>query len=292
MLAGETLSPRELLSAWVFEPTVVLGVAAGSAVYALGLRRLRAAVGPGRGVTHWQVAAFTAGLMSLVLALVSPLDALAEVLFSAHMGQHLLLILVAPPLLIAGNPVVAGLWALPRGQRASLLRWWRGSALRSAWAWVSAPAIAWTLHAIAILAWHVPPLFDAALRHESVHALEHASFLGTALLFWWPVLHPAGRRHLGYGAAVVYVFGMFLLGGGLGALLTFAPAVLYAYGPGISAWGLTALEDQQLAGLIMWIPAGTIYVVAAILLVLRWFEADARRSGVGDGSMLAPELRA
>jgi putative membrane protein len=264
---------------------------AGTALYARGLKRLRSAVGPGRGLPSWRVGAFAGGILTLVAALASPLDALAGVLFSAHMGQHLLLILVAAPLLIAGNPVLAALWALPRPTRARVLHGWRRSALRSAWRWLAAPVAAWILHALALLAWHTPALFDAALRHESLHALEHASFLGTALLFWWPIVHPAGRRQLGPGAAVVYVFGMFLLGGGLGALLTFAPVVLYAYGPGVAAWGLSRLEDQQLAGLIMWIPGGAIYVAAVVVLVMRWFRADDRRvQAAGEARIFAPEL--
>ncbi len=287
------VTPATLLRAWSFEPGVLLGVAAGAAAYAVGLRRLWRAAGVGRGIARWQAAAFALGLATILLALVSPLDALADTLFAAHMSQHLLLILVAPPLLLWGNPIVALLWALPRARRAALLAWWRASPLRHEWDAISHPAAAWTLHAATLLAWHVPPLFDAALRNDAVHALEHASFLGTALLFWWPVLHPAGRRRLGYGGALLYVFAMFMLGGGLGALLTFTSAVLYAYGPGTGAWGLSPLQDQQLAGLIMWIPAGSIYVLAAVGLVLQWLRSDGGRETVpGDvAPAFAPEFR-
>ncbi|HEX9105881.1 MAG TPA: cytochrome c oxidase assembly protein, partial [Longimicrobiales bacterium] len=253
--------------------------------------RLWRAAGWGRGIWRWQVTAFAAGLLVVLLALQSPLDALAEALFSAHMTQHLLLVLVAPPLLIWGNPVVAGLWALPRARRARVLGWWRASRLRHEWDAISHPAAAWTLHAATLVAWHIPPMFNAALRSDPVHALEHASFLGTALLFWWPVLHPAGRRRLGYGGALLYVFGMFMLGGGLGALLTFASTVLYAQRAPTS-WGLSRLQDQQLAGLIMWIPAGAVYVLAAGGLVLQWFRADARRDRLPGAQPppFAPEL--
>ncbi len=293
MLAGDAVSPSDLLRAWSFEPGVVAGVALGAGAYAAGVRRLWRAAGAGRGIGGWQVLSFGLGLTTVLLALVSPLDALADTLFAAHMSQHLLLILVAPPLLLWGNPVVAVLWALPRVRRAALLAWWRTSALRPEWDAISHPAATWTLHAATVIAWHAPPLFDLALRHEAVHALEHFVFLATALLFWWPVLHPAGRRRLGYGGALLYVFGMFLLGGGLGALLTFASTVLYAYGPATRAWGLSPLEDQQLAGLIMWIPAGSVYVLAAVGLVLQWLQADTGRDVIpGElASAFAPELR-
>lgn len=293
MLAGDALSPSGLLRAWTFEPGVVLGGLAGAAAYAAGVRRLWRTAGVGRGIASWQALSFTLGLVTLLVALVSPLDALADSLFAAHMSQHLLLILVAPPLLLWGNPIVAMLWALPRARRAAVLAWWRASPLHHEWDAISHPAAAWTLHAATLLAWHLPPLFDAALRREGVHALEHASFLATALLFWWPVLHPAGRRRLGYGGALLYVFGMFLLGGGVGALLTFTTAVLYAYGPATRAWGLTPLQDQQLAGLIMWIPAGSIYVLAAVGLVLHWLRADAHRDVLPGNvaPVFAPDLR-
>ncbi len=293
MLAGDAVSPSDLLRAWSFEPGVIAGVGLGAGAYATGVRRLWGAAGVGRGIGGWQVLSFGLGLATILVALVSPLDALADTLFAAHMSQHLLLILIAPPLLLWGNPVVALLWALPRLRRAALLAWWRTSALRPEWDAISHPAAAWTLHAATVIAWHAPPLFNLALRHEAVHALEHVFFLGTALLFWWPVLHPAGRRRLGYGGALLYVFGMFLLGGGLGALLTFASTVLYAYGPATRAWGLSPLEDQQLAGLIMWIPAGSIYVLAAVGLVLQWLQADAGHEAIpGElASAFAPELR-
>lgn len=287
MHVGEPLAPHDLLAAWTLEPFVVASLAASAVAYAFGVRRAWAAAGVGRGIRLVQATSFAAGLLTILVALVSPLDALAATLFSAHMGQHLLLILVAPPLLIAGNPGVALLWLPARDGRTALMRWWRRSALRDAWHFLTSPASAWTLHAAAVLAWHLPPAFDAALRSEAVHALEHASFLGTALLFWWPLVHPAGRRRLGYAAGLLYLFGMFALSGALGALLTFAPAPIYAYGPGTAAWGLTALDDQQLAGLIMWIPAGAIYVIAAGVLVLRWLGAESGRTGA---VIFAPEV--
>lgn len=293
MLAGDAVSPSALLRAWTLEPGVIAGPALAAGAYAAGLRRLWRAAGAGRGIGARQVMSYGLGLTTILVALVSPLDALADTLFAAHMSQHLLLILVAPPLLLWGNPVVALLWALPRVRRAALLTWWRASTLRREWDAISHPAAAWTLHAATVVAWHAPPLFDLALRHEAVHALEHVSFLATALLFWWPVLHPVGRRRLGYGGALLYVFGMFLLGGGLGALLTFASTVLYAYGPTTRAWGLSPLEDQQLAGLIMWIPAGSIYVLFAVGLVLQWLQADARRDALPAelASAFAPQWR-
>jgi cytochrome c oxidase assembly factor CtaG len=133
------------------------------------------------------------------------------------------------------------------------------------------------LHLAALYVWHLPVLYDAALGNDLIHALEHLSFFGTAWLFWWLIIDEKGRRRLGNGPAVLFVFLAGLASGALGALLTFAPAPLYPIQAlGARAWGLTPLGDQQLAGLIMWVPAGVVYVLAAAVLFLRWMsEMDA-----------------
>jgi cytochrome c oxidase assembly factor CtaG len=223
------------------------------------------------------VASLYAGLAVLAVALVSPLDALSAALFSAHMVQHLLLLVVAPPLLVLGIPPVAMFWALPGPSRRSLGRWWNHSrALRCTWRVLSHPLSAWMLATASLWLWHMPALFDAALRNDALHALEHLSFVSTALLVWWLVLQPRGRRRLGYAGALAVVVTAALQSAALGALLTFAHSAWYAPSGVEGSWGLSVLQDQQIAGLLMWVPGGAAYAAALCAVVVLWLR-DAER---------------
>jgi cytochrome c oxidase assembly factor CtaG len=203
---------------------------------------------------------------------VSPLHPLGEQLFSAHMAQHTILMVVAAPLLVLGRPLVPFVWALPRAWRRTLGRWAKMRGVRRGWRTLTDPFVAWALQGIAFWLWHAPRLYERALESEGVHALQHICFLGTALLFWWTLAH-SRRRGMGHGMALLYVFTTLLYSGALGALLTFSTTLwIPAYAATTPAWGLTPLEDQQLAGLIMWVPAGLSYIGAALLLVLRWMQ--------------------
>jgi putative membrane protein len=270
------ISPNVLWRSWSLDPAVVAGIALMSVAYTVGIRRLWSR-GRGRGISVAGVASFAGGVAVLAVALVSPLDSLAESLFSAHMAQHLLLILVAAPLLVAGSAGTAIGLALPLTARRNVKTWERHSLWRAVTALLAHPLTILVLHVTAINVWHLPVLYQAALRNDLIHALEHISFIGTAWLFWWLIIDEKGRRRLGNGPAVILVFVAGLTSGALGALLTFAPVPLYPVQElGARAWGLTALGDQQLAGLIMWVPAGVIYVLAAAVLFLRWMsEMDA-----------------
>jgi len=221
--------------------------------------------GVGRGVTRGQVGMFVLGIFTLFIALMSPVDPLGEQLLSMHMVQHVLLMIVAPPLLVIGATPSIFLWVLPLKWRRTL---GRGTAprtrLRRVWSAISAPFTAWMLHAAAIWLWHLPGLYQAALVHPLIHWLEHAVFFGTGLLFWQAALRHDKRRLLG----VLLIFTTALHSSILGALMTFAGSVWYPlYLESTQVWGLTALEDQQVAGLIMWIPAGMIYLIAAVWLL-------------------------
>jgi hypothetical protein len=206
------------------------------------------------------------------------------VLFSAHMLQHMMLMLVAAPLLVLGLPGYTLLWALPPRARRGL-----ASALRARWVRatlrvLSAPLGAVALHLLAIWAWHLPSLYEAALESEPVHVLEHASFLGTALLFWWRV-----RASAGSGAALLYVFCIAMQGGVLGVLITLSPTVWYpVQAVGAAAWGLTPLEDQQLAGLLMWVPGGAVYLGTALWLASAWLGAAERQGRGRSGAQEEP----
>jgi cytochrome c oxidase assembly factor CtaG len=280
VLAAHPVGPHgvaDLARAWTWEPAVVVCLAVSAWLYAFGVWRLSRGTSPLRGVRAWEAAAYAAGWVALVVALVSPLHAWGQVLFSAHMGQHEVLMLVAAPLLVLGRPLVPFLWALPVSWRraagaAAKAAWWQ-----AAWRAVTNPFAAWAIHAAALWVWHAPALFQATLESEWVHTLQHLSFFLSALLFWWALVH--GRRGLmGYGAAVLYVFTTSLHSGALGALLTFASRLWYpAYATSTQAWGLTPIEDQQLGGLIMWVPAGLVYLVAGLALFAGWLRESDRR---------------
>jgi cytochrome c oxidase assembly factor CtaG len=262
---------------WTWEPIVVSLLALTALLYVLGLTRLWRSAGRMKGIRAWQVIAFAGGWLSLVIALVSPLDALGSILFSAHMAQHELLMIVAAPLLVLGRPLIAILWALPAKWRAPVANAVQLQPIAGIWSFFTAPAVAVVTHALAIWIWHLPSLYQATLRSEFIHAIQHTSFLGTAALFWWALIHGRYGR-LGYGAAVGYVFITGIHTGALGALLTFSPNVWYPiYQRTTGAWGLNPVEDQQLAGLIMWIPAGVILLVLGLALFAAWLAEAERR---------------
>jgi putative membrane protein len=261
---------------WSWDPTVLIGIVLAVWAYTRGLGRLWARAGIGHGLPRWRALCFAGGLTTIVVALLSPFDALDSLLFSAHMIQHLVLILVAAPLLVLGAPGVPWLYALPMASRRALGHWWKGAAaVRGCWSAVTHPLVVWSLNVVVLFAWHLPGPYALALRYGAVHGVEHASFLGVSLLFWWTILDPAGQRRLGHGAAVLFVFTMGLPMGILGALLTFSPTLWYPTQEVNSAlWHLTPLEDQQLAGLLMWIPSGIVYLLLALALMAAWLRAE------------------
>lgn len=275
------------------EPSIAISLAAAALLYGAGVRAVWRRAGRGHGVSVQQAALFAAGIATLALALLSPLDTIADELFTAHMVQHMVLIAVAPPLLVLGAPAVAFSWAVPRGVRMRAHHWWRQATVtRETTAAIGAtllsPWVVWIPHAIAIWAWHSPALYQRALENEGVHALEHLCFIGTALPLWSAVLKPHGARREGYAAGILVLLATAMHSGALGALLVFARTAWYpAQAAGAAAWGLTPLEDQQLAGLIMWIPGGFIYLVASSWLFLGWIGDGEKRRIV----RAAPALR-
>ncbi len=271
---SSTLAQRNLLLAWTWEAAVLVGLVLALGLYFRGIHRLWQRAGAGRGVRVWRVVAFAGGITTVFIALISPLDALSADLFAAHMVQHLLLVLVAAPLLVAGAPMLPVLWALPESWRRRAGRMSRTRGLRGPWRVLRRPPVAWLLAAGVLWLWHLPLLYQAALRNEDIHALEHACLLGTALLFWYVLAEQTGRRHRQYGPAIVYVLTMGLQSSILGVVIAFSRPWYPAYAATTALWHLTPAEDQQIAGLTMWIPAGAIYLLAVLALVVRWILAD------------------
>ncbi len=220
--------------------------------------------------------AFVTAMVSLVVALVSPLDALSDALFSAHMTQHLILMVIAPPLLVLGELPLAIVWALPRNWAQGL-----GHGLNRSRIWraLLSPVSAWLLFTIPMWVWHASALYQAALRNETIHTLEHLVFVLTGMLFWWVLFQRTAADHVHYGRAVVYLFTAMLQSTVLGALMTFTSVPWYKYyTSSVAPWGMTPLEDQQLAGLIMWLPGGVIFTVLTIGYFAAWLRSLERRS--------------
>lgn len=265
-------------ASWNLAPWLLTVLLISACLYALGLGGLWRRAGAGHGVLGWQAGAFALGWLGLAVALVSPLDSLGTHLFSAHMVQHEVLMLVAAPLLVLGRPLAAWTWAFPAGVRRRLGRATRWPWLALTWSALTTPLSAWSLHALALWAWHVPVLFEAALNSEGLHILQHASFLGTALLFWWAVLGGDSPRR---GFAMAYLFTTMMHTGALGALLTFSATPWYpSYAGTTGAFGLDPLEDQQLGGLVMWVPGGLAYLVAGLAVMARMLTRPAPRKWV------------
>jgi cytochrome c oxidase assembly factor CtaG len=269
---------RDLLTTWGWEPFTWAGLIVSVWLYVVGVRRLwRAAGRAGAGIRKWEAWCFAGGWLALFVALVSPLHPWGSVLFSAHMTQHEILMLVAAPLLVLGEPLVASLRALPEGWARRLAFAANRAAWQRFWRVATNAFVAWLVHFVVLWVWHVPVLFQATLDNEFIHALQHLSFLVSALLFWWAVMQ--GRNAaINYGLAVLYMLSTAIHSGLLGALITFTRTVWYpAYVGRTEAWGLTALEDQQLGGLIMWVPACLVYVFAGLALFAAWLRESEDR---------------
>jgi putative membrane protein len=269
------VSPETLWSSWTVEPAVLLPLLLTVWLYGQGVRRLWSRAGTRRGIRYVNALAFAFGTTTLLVALVSPLDALGETLLSAHMAQHGLLVTAAPLLLVFGRPGVAFAWALPDGARRNLLGspLWRSLAgLGNA---LSRPLPAATLHGLALWLWHAPAAFDAAVASHAIHAFEHVSFFGTAILFWRAILSAHGDRRA--SSALGASFATLVHGGLLGALITLAPYPLYIWYSGRTGlWGLSPIEDQQIAGVLMWVPMGVVYLGACIALASRLVASPGR----------------
>jgi cytochrome c oxidase assembly factor CtaG/cytochrome c2 len=269
--------------AWSLEPWAVLCLADAWIWYGLGVWRLAHEVGLRRALSRARILAFAAGMSVLVIALLSPVDTLGDSLFWMHMVQHLLLTLVAPPLLVWSRPSVVFVWAFPRSARKRVARVWNGVGLSRTVQALLNPLVVWLLFTGVFLVWHLPGPFQLALDYEIVHDAEHLSFFVTGLMFWSVVIAPSSRHKLGYGGRLLFLTTNGVLTGFPGALMVLAPRVLYPIQALRSAeWGLTGLEDQQLAGSIMWVVGGFVYLAAGSWLFVRWLDAadkpNARRA--------------
>jgi mxaJ protein len=229
----------------------------------------------GRAALLRRGALFAGGWLIIATSLLSPLHRLGGRSFTAHMIEHELLMLIAAPLIAFARPIGIFIWALPRRARHALAALGHRRWFASSWSGVSSPLSASLIQAAMLWLWHAPAFFDAALRSELWHAAQHLSLLGSALLFWWSINTASSleRRH---GVAGFWLFFTSVQSALLGALMAFAASPWYAQYAHMSmsgTAGLTPLEDQQIAGLIMWVPGGAVHAIAALIYLSRWFRA-------------------
>ncbi len=263
----------DLSTRWVFDPFVVLAIAASAWLYVSGLRRLRTS---GRPFPRRWAACWLFGLGAIALALVSPIDAYADASLWVHMVQHLLLTVVAPPLLALGAPVTLAL----RAASPDVRRRWLVPVLRSRPVAVLAnPVVGWALFVGTPFAIHFSPLFDLALRNDAVHAAEHALWLGTALVYWWPIVGRDPMPHrMSYPARMLSMILTMPATSFVAVALYGASAPLYPTYAGLpEPWGSLALGSQRVAAVIMWVVGNLAMVLAMLICASAWRRDEERR---------------
>lgn len=265
--AGQPPMPHDVWAAWNLDVPLIIGLLAVGWAY----RRGRASAQRDR----WRDRAFVGALVVLFVALISPLEAMSGALASAHMVQHVLLILVAAPLLAFSAASSTVLRAMPRRVARTGGRWRRRIRVApTVRRLLRMPVVAWLLYVGALWSWHSAALYDAAARNDVLHNVEHISFLGTAWLFWSVVIGTRQKHSRNYGQSVLLIFAAAISSIYLSMLMTFADAPWYdSYRATTRPWGLDPLADQRLAGAIMWIPSNLVYVHVALVLFVLWIRS-------------------
>jgi putative membrane protein len=273
---GEPPKPHDLLTAWEFDPGIVAPLLLSGWLYLRGKRRLRSA-------RKSAIRAYSCGWLALVIALVSPIHTVGESLLSVHMLQHSILMLVAAPLIVASRPLTVYLFALPPAWRHWVADFPKRRWFQNLWRRLTDPFVAFATSGIALWLWHIPGLYQQTLVSDLMHSAQHITFLLMAVLFWWAMIY--GRV---YGASAAYLFITAVHTSVLGALMTLSHSLWYpVYAGRTEPWGLTPLEDQQLAGLVMWVPCGMVYLFVALVSVAFWLRQSDRTSVKGSNGGVA-----
>jgi putative membrane protein len=263
------------LTAWHWRPDVLLVLVFFGFIFVRGWLYLRRK--SSRVVKSWQLAFYVIGIISIGVALLSPIDALALTLLSMHMVQHLLLLMIAPLCLLLANPLAVVLWGLPAGigNRAGRL-FRRGCFFRKIlWGGTLMP-VTWSVYVVNLWAWHHPALYQMALRNEWVHDLQHLLFFSTAILFWWPIVNPAPRLHgvISYGYRIIYLVAATLQNTLLGMAISLPERLLYPFYSIVpELQDITPINDQALGGGIMWV-SGHMYLIPILVLVARLLKQE------------------
>lgn len=268
--SGVLLDREKVWTAWNFDLLILLNLAALSYLYWLGATRLWKRAGVGNGLSYGSLASFVIAIVVLFVALISPLDTLSEQLSSAHMLQHMLLVVVAAPLFVAAMPGRVFLWGVPLGLRSIVTGWVRCFDV----SYLNRPLFPGLLFAVTLWMWHLPAAYQTALVDPFVHDAQHLTFFGAACLFWRVVISPRGRWQIHPLSVVIYLFATSLHATLLGVFMSLAPSVWYdVYAATTPRWGFTPMEDQQLAGLIMWMPACLVFPASAAFLFGNWLSS-------------------
>jgi cytochrome c oxidase assembly factor CtaG len=289
------------LTSWDWRPEVFITLLILGILFVIGWSRLRSISGPPRNWRAlgaiWRPVSYIAGLLVIGFALMSPLDVLVQQLFFMHMIQHLLLIMVAPVLLLLPNPMPFLLWGLPQRGRIVAGRVLNNvihkqSAVGQFLRKVTGPAAVWFIMILFIVGWHDPAMYNAALRSEFVHDLEHLTMFAAGMLFWWTVTGAGPRLHknLSRPAKIAFVIAAIPPNMALGAALAFSQQPIYSYYSDMPRlWGISVLDDQRLSGIIMWIPGSMMYFMVALALIFMILSGEGRKPIPADKPWMTDE---
>ncbi len=276
---------KAILLSWNWRLSVIIVLALAGTFFTIGWVRLRRRQRRGQLAKGWKLASYWAGLLISGIALMSPIDTLGGQLFLMHMVQHLLLIMISPPLLLITNPMPFMLWGIPKKWRRGighglgrLLH--RDKAFRKNFKIATSAGIIWLVWVIMVFGWHDPFLYNAALTYEWVHDLEHISFFLAGMLFWWHVTGAGPRLHkqASLFGRIAFVIGAIPPNMLTGVALAFAKEPVYTYYTAVPRlWNLTVMDDQQIGGVIMWVPVSMMYIIAALVLISRVLDNESRK---------------
>ena len=268
-----------IFQSWTFDPWIIIPLLLTGGIYWRGWRDLHRRLP--RRYAVWRLISFQAGLLTLFIALASPLHPLAELLLQFHMIQHLLLMMVIPPLLLLGAPVLPLLRGLPRPVlQRGLGPFFASTALQRLAQFLTHPIVCLLAFTVSTIAWHVPALYELARSSDFWHNVQHVCFLGTGLLFWWPVVQPwPSRLRWPRWTMIPYLLFADIQNTALSAFLIFSERVLYpSYAAVPRLWGISVLDDQAAAGAIMWVPGSVIFLIPVAVLAIRLLDSPRTRS--------------
>jgi putative membrane protein len=282
-----------ILLSWAWRPEIILTLGLAAAIHLIGRWRLGQRTRSGSRITSpWRTASYLGGLAVIWIALMSPIDVLSGQYFFMHMIQHLLLVMIAPPLLLLANPMPIMLWGLPDGLRREIGRWLRpGTLFRRVARAVTSPGLVWLYLVAFLVGWHTPSAYNAALESDLAHDLEHLSFFLPAVLYWWHVIGAAPHIHprLSRGARIAYALAAVPPTALTGIVISFSGKPIYTYYETVPRLGtMTVLEDQMVGGTIMWIPGSMMYILAALVLVAQ-IASEEEKAGRQGGTAWSNE---
>jgi putative membrane protein len=290
---------RATLTSWDLRVEVILILATAGILYTLGWWRLRKRTRLRNSRTRWQLGArrrlafYLGGLILLAIALMSPIDVLGAQLFTMHMVQHVLLVMVIPPLILLANPLPFVLWGMPGQARLKAGRWLgRKARLRQVLLRITGPGWVWLIFVIIYWGWHDPAVYVLALENGFIHDLEHITFFLISMLYWWHIINAGPRIHrqLPPLARIGYLLAAIPPTMLAGIAIAFATQPIYSYYEALPRiWGLSALDDQRIAGVIMWVPGSMMYMMAILILANRWLQTEARKPSLPEKTWATDE---